>query len=171
MPPMLRQCATTAITAVYAASIMFTMAAMLGRLVAQLKVPRLDAYALTTVCGAMVAGERLSTVALRGCSGPWGGVAKGRCGRRRRDASAPAHNFAACLVAGRWPQVSTCRVCSASRSPEGAEQGLARANGYYPRYALRAPAHCGHAHRAWISFSTSSLRVGPRHASSRTTLT
>ena len=44
MPPTLRQCATTAITAVYAASIMFTMAAMLGRLVAQLKVPRLDAY-------------------------------------------------------------------------------------------------------------------------------
>ena len=44
MPPMLRQCATTAITAGYAASIMFTMAAMLDRLVAQLKMPRLDAY-------------------------------------------------------------------------------------------------------------------------------
>jgi len=41
---MLRQCATTAITAVHAASIMFAMAAMLGRLVAQLKMPRLDAY-------------------------------------------------------------------------------------------------------------------------------
>ena len=38
---MLRQCATTAITAVRAASIMF---AMLGRLLAQLKMPRLDAY-------------------------------------------------------------------------------------------------------------------------------
>ncbi len=45
---MLRQCATTAITAVYAASIMFTMAAMLGRLVAQLKMPRLDAYAVSS---------------------------------------------------------------------------------------------------------------------------
>ena len=44
MPPKLRQCATTAITAVHAASIMFAMAAMLGRLVAQLKMPRLDAY-------------------------------------------------------------------------------------------------------------------------------
>ena len=44
MPPMLRQCATTAITAVYAASTRLTMAAMLGRLVAQLKMPRLDAY-------------------------------------------------------------------------------------------------------------------------------
>ena len=42
MPPMLRQCATTAITAVRLASIMFAMAAMLGRLVAQLKMPRLD---------------------------------------------------------------------------------------------------------------------------------
>ena len=41
---MLRQCATTAITAVRLASIMFAMAAMLGRLVAQLKMPRLDAY-------------------------------------------------------------------------------------------------------------------------------
>ena len=44
MPPMLRQCATTAITAVHAASMRFTMAAMLGRLVAQLKMPWLDAY-------------------------------------------------------------------------------------------------------------------------------
>jgi conjugal transfer mating pair stabilization protein TraG len=44
MPPMLRQCATTAIPAVRAASITFAMAAMLGRLVAQLKMPRLDAY-------------------------------------------------------------------------------------------------------------------------------
>lgn len=44
MPPTLRQCATTAITAVYATSTMFAMAAMLGRLVAQLKMPRLDAY-------------------------------------------------------------------------------------------------------------------------------
>ena len=42
---MLRQCATTAITVVRAASIMFAMAAMLGRLMAQLKMPRLDAYA------------------------------------------------------------------------------------------------------------------------------
>jgi hypothetical protein len=41
---MLRQCATTAITAVHAASTMFAMAAMLGRLAAQLKMPRLDAY-------------------------------------------------------------------------------------------------------------------------------
>jgi hypothetical protein len=44
MPPMLRQCATTAITAVHATSTMFAMAAMLGRLAAQLKMPRLDAY-------------------------------------------------------------------------------------------------------------------------------
>jgi hypothetical protein len=44
MPPMPRQCATTTITAVRAASTMFAMAAMLGRLVAQLKMPRLDAY-------------------------------------------------------------------------------------------------------------------------------
>ena len=41
---MLRQYATTAITALCAASIRLTMAAMLGRLVAQLKMPRLDAY-------------------------------------------------------------------------------------------------------------------------------
>ena len=42
---MRRQCATTAITvitAVRAASIMFVMPAMLGRLVAQLKMRRLD---------------------------------------------------------------------------------------------------------------------------------
>ena len=44
MPLVLRQRATTAITAVYAVSIKFTMAAMLGRLVAQLKMPRLDAH-------------------------------------------------------------------------------------------------------------------------------
>ena len=43
---MLRQCATTAITAVNTAPIRFAMAAMLGRLVAQLKMPRLDAYRL-----------------------------------------------------------------------------------------------------------------------------
>jgi hypothetical protein len=36
MPPMLRQCVTTAITTVHAASAMFAMAAMLGRLAAQL---------------------------------------------------------------------------------------------------------------------------------------
>ena len=42
---MLRQCATTTITAVHAAPTMFAMGAMLGRLVAQLKMPRLDAYA------------------------------------------------------------------------------------------------------------------------------
>ena len=41
---MLRQCATTDITAERAESIMFAMAAMLARLVAQLKMPRLDAY-------------------------------------------------------------------------------------------------------------------------------
>ena len=47
MPPTLRQCATTvitAITAMRAASVMFAMRAMLSRLVAQLKMPRLDAY-------------------------------------------------------------------------------------------------------------------------------
>ena len=44
MPLMFRQCATTAITAVCAASIMFATAAMLSRLVAQFKMPRLDAY-------------------------------------------------------------------------------------------------------------------------------
>ena len=44
MPQMLRKYATTAITAVRAASIMFAMAAMLSRLLAQLKMPRLDAY-------------------------------------------------------------------------------------------------------------------------------
>ena len=51
MPPMFRQCATTVITAVRAASIMFAMfamAAMLGRLKAQLKMPPLDAYESTT---------------------------------------------------------------------------------------------------------------------------
>jgi hypothetical protein len=41
---MLKQCATTAITAVRAASTMLAMGAMLGRLVVQLKMPRLDAY-------------------------------------------------------------------------------------------------------------------------------
>jgi len=50
MPPMLSQCATTAITAMRAASIMFAMAAMLGRLVAQLKMPRLDAYTAQAEC-------------------------------------------------------------------------------------------------------------------------
>jgi hypothetical protein len=45
MPTMLRQCTTTAIIAVHAAPTMFTVAAMLGRLVAQLKMPRQDAYA------------------------------------------------------------------------------------------------------------------------------
>jgi hypothetical protein len=44
MSPMLRQCAITAIITVHAASTMFAMAAMLGRLAAQLKMPRLDAY-------------------------------------------------------------------------------------------------------------------------------
>ncbi len=37
-------CSTTAITAVHAAPTMFAMAAMLGRLVAQLRIPPLDAY-------------------------------------------------------------------------------------------------------------------------------
>lgn len=41
---MLKQCATTAITAVRAASTMLAMDAMLGRLAVQLKMPRLDAY-------------------------------------------------------------------------------------------------------------------------------
>jgi hypothetical protein len=41
---MLKQSATTAITAVRAASTMLAMGAMLGRLVVQLKMPRLDAY-------------------------------------------------------------------------------------------------------------------------------
>ena len=41
---MLRQCAKTATTILHAASINFAMPAMLGRLVAQLKMPRLDAY-------------------------------------------------------------------------------------------------------------------------------
>jgi hypothetical protein len=39
-----KQCATTAITAVRAASTMLAMGAMLGRLVLHLKMPRLDAY-------------------------------------------------------------------------------------------------------------------------------
>lgn len=47
MPPTPRQCATTAITAMHAASTMFAMGAMLGRPVAQLKMPRLDAYRKT----------------------------------------------------------------------------------------------------------------------------
>ena len=44
---MLRQCAKTATTILHAASINFAMPAMLGRLVAQLKMPRLDAYVMT----------------------------------------------------------------------------------------------------------------------------
>jgi hypothetical protein len=44
MPPTLKQCATTAITAVLAAFTMFIMDAMLGLRMAQLKMPRLDAY-------------------------------------------------------------------------------------------------------------------------------
>ncbi len=44
MPPKLRQRATTAITAMHAAFTMFAMGAMLGRLGAQLKMPRPDAY-------------------------------------------------------------------------------------------------------------------------------
>lgn len=39
---MLKQCATTAITAVRAASTMLAMGGMLGQLVSQLKMPRLD---------------------------------------------------------------------------------------------------------------------------------
>ena len=45
---MLKQCATTDITAVRAASTMLAMGAMLGRLVVQLKMPRLDAYGSTS---------------------------------------------------------------------------------------------------------------------------
>ena len=44
MPATLSPSATTAITAVHTASTMFAMGAMLGRLAAQLKMPRLDAY-------------------------------------------------------------------------------------------------------------------------------
>ena len=58
---MLRQCATTAITAVHAASIRFAMPAILGRLVAQLKMPRLDAYNAATG-----AAEALISVRVRG---------------------------------------------------------------------------------------------------------
>ena len=66
---MLRQCATTAITAVHAASIRFAMPAMLGRLVAQLKMPRLDAYPGSTgafdVVVASYALERIDIKALK----------------------------------------------------------------------------------------------------------
>jgi len=48
MPPMLSKCATTTITAVHAADIIFAMGAMLGRLMAQLKMPRLDTYDQST---------------------------------------------------------------------------------------------------------------------------
>ena len=51
MAPTLRQCATTAITAVHAASTMFAMGAMLSRFEAQLKMPRLDAYARSVAAG------------------------------------------------------------------------------------------------------------------------
>ena len=44
MPPMLKQSPTTAITATHAVCTMFAMAAMLGQLMAHLKMPRLDAY-------------------------------------------------------------------------------------------------------------------------------
>ena len=44
MMPTLRQRAANAITAMHAASTMFAMHAMLGRLAAQLKMPRPDAY-------------------------------------------------------------------------------------------------------------------------------
>ena len=74
---MLRQCATTAITAVHAASIRFAMPAMLGRLVAQLKMPRLDAYPGSTgafdVVVASYALERIDikAFAARGPDTPW----------------------------------------------------------------------------------------------------
>ena len=44
MPPTLRHRAANAITAVHTASTMFAMHVMLGRLAAQLKMPRPDAY-------------------------------------------------------------------------------------------------------------------------------
>ena len=72
---MLRQCATTVITAARAASIKFAMAAMLGRLVAQLKMPRLDAYGAggDVVC-AMDTGTNCGTLAAvwAGKAGPGG---------------------------------------------------------------------------------------------------
>ena len=46
MMPTLRQRAANAITAMHAASTMFAMHAMLGRLAAQLKMPRPDAYSV-----------------------------------------------------------------------------------------------------------------------------
>ena len=59
---MFRQCATTAITAVCAASIRFTMAAMLDRLVAQLKMPRLDAYGDVAILGNAVSKQEFQRV-------------------------------------------------------------------------------------------------------------
>ena len=50
MMPTLRQRAANAITAMHAASTMFAMHAMLGRLAAQLKMPRPDAYHTLVVC-------------------------------------------------------------------------------------------------------------------------
>lgn len=50
MMPTLRQRAANAITAMHAASTMFAMHAMLGRLAAQLKMPRPDAYASGLAC-------------------------------------------------------------------------------------------------------------------------
>jgi transposase len=68
LPPMLKQCATTAITAVRAASTMLAMGAMLGRLVVQLKMPRLDAYAGPPP-GACAEGSKVRSAATR--SGRW----------------------------------------------------------------------------------------------------
>jgi hypothetical protein len=56
MPPTLKQCATTAITAVHAAFTMFIMDAMLGLRMAQLKMPRLDAYEPAGLTAPAVAG-------------------------------------------------------------------------------------------------------------------
>jgi tRNA (Thr-GGU) A37 N-methylase len=64
MPPMLRQCATTAITAVHTAPITFAMAAMLGRLVAQLKMPRLDAYAEVPIVDLKALHAKIGQLAL-----------------------------------------------------------------------------------------------------------
>jgi len=69
MPPTHKQCATTAITAVHAASTMFAMDAMLERQATQLKMPRLDAYGAGDDCPqAMAESLAPSASNARACS-------------------------------------------------------------------------------------------------------
>ena len=89
MMPTLRQRAANAITAMHAASTMFAMHAMLGRLAAQLKMPRPDAYTAQ-----LPAEEGLARGDERGAGDLAGGVESGAGGLLTFKASGSQSTFA-----------------------------------------------------------------------------